>query len=262
MISRNTYIVTSVICVMAAFLTATCVFAAEPIPLDSALPLVGTAEHGHVYPGATVPFGMVQLSPDTRLSSWDGCSGYHYSDKTILGFSHTHLSGTGCADLGDIRVVPLSGKIPEPQAEGYPQAFSHADEQASPGYYRVVFTNPKIQAEMTATAHAGFHRYTFPKGEEAHLVFDIGRGIASDPVEGRIVVEKNTVVSGYRRSHGWADDKTYFFVAEFSRPFDAFGFHVNGKDLPADRDRRQSGALGRHACPRPPFVGLRVIFLN
>ena len=166
------------------------VFAAEPTPVESAKPMVGTAEHGHVYPGATVPFGMVQLSPDTRLDTWDGCSGYHYSDKTILGFSHTHLSGTGCADLGDIRVTPLRGKIPPMKGHGCPQAFSHDDEIATPGYYRVTFTDPKIKAELTATAHAGFHRYTFPQGETPRLLFDLGHGIASDPVEGKFVVEK------------------------------------------------------------------------
>ena len=198
---------------------------------------MGTSEHGHVYPGASVPFGMVQLSPDTRLDTWDGCSGYHYSDHTILGFSHTHLTGTGFADLGDIRVAPISGKIPAQQLRGYPQEFSHADEQTTPGYYRVVFSHPRIKAEMTATAHAGFHRYTFPKGQEAHLVFDLGRGIASDPVEGRIVVDSNAAVSGYRHSHGWANDKTYFFAAEFSRPFDSCGFEVDRKALPATAPR-------------------------
>jgi predicted alpha-1,2-mannosidase len=234
MISRTSRVVSSAICGLAVFLTSACVFAAVPTPAESAKPIVGTDEHGHVYPGATVPFGMVQLSPDTRLDTWDGCSGYHYSDKTILGFSHTHLSGTGCADLGDIRVQPISGTIPEEQQRGFPQAFSHHNEQATPGYYCVTFTKPKIKAEMTATAHAGFHRYTFPKGEVAHLMFDLGRGIASDPVEGKIVVEKNTVISGYRHSHGWANDKTFYFVAEFSRPFDGYGFEVGRKALPAD----------------------------
>lgn len=208
------------------------VTAAEPTPVESVRPLIGTGGHGHVYPGATVPFGMVQLSPDTRLDTWDGCSGYHESDKTILGFSHTHLTGTGCADLGDVRVTPLSGKIPDQQVRGYPQAFSHADEKASPGYYGVIFSESKIKAEVTATAHAGLHRYTFPKGKPAHLMFDLGRGIASDPVEGCLTVEKNTVVSGYRHSKGWANDKTFFFVAEFSRPFDTHGFEVDRKMLP------------------------------
>lgn len=221
----------SIICELTTWIAVATVGAAEPTPVESALPMVGTAEHGHVYPGATVPFGMVQLSPDTRLSTWDGCSGYHYSDKTILGFSHTHLTGTGCADLGDIRVVPLSGPMPKRQKHGYPQAFSHENETARPGYYRVVFTDPRITAELTATAHGGFHRYTFPQGEVAHLVFDLGNGIASDPVEGHVAVESDTVLSGYRHSRGWAADKTFYFVAQFSRPFDSHSFEVDRKPV-------------------------------
>jgi predicted alpha-1,2-mannosidase len=191
------------------------------VPLDSARPMVGTAEHGHTYPGATVPFGMVQLSPDTRLDSWDGCSAYHYSDPAILGFSHTHLSGTGCSDLGDIRFTPLSGEIPKMEGNGYHCKFSHDHEVAKPGYYCVTFTDPKIKTELTATAHAGFHKYTFPAGDVARVFLDLGRGCQDEPIECLVKVEKNTVISGFRRSRGWSYDHTYYFVAEFSRPFDA-----------------------------------------
>ncbi|MBN2577993.1 MAG: GH92 family glycosyl hydrolase [Pirellulales bacterium] len=205
-------------------------FSTEPRPVDSVNPLIGTNAHGHVYPGATVPFGMVQLSPDTRLGTWDGCSGYHYSDPAILGFSHTHLSGTGCGDLGDIRVTPLSGEV-APAKDGYRLAFSHENEKARPGYYSVVFSNPKIKAELTAMARAGFHRYHFPEGQPAHLAFDLARGIMNNPAECEFKAESNTVVSGYRRSHGWAADKTFYFVAEFSRPFDAVHIEVDGKPV-------------------------------
>jgi predicted alpha-1,2-mannosidase len=194
--------------------------AAEPGAVDSARPMIGTSAHGHVYPGATVPFGMVQLSPDTRLGTWDGCSGYHYSDPAILGFSHTHLSGTGCGDLGDIRVTPLAGSPsdwPKTDKDGYHLRFSHERETASPGYYRVQLDEQKILAELTATAHAGMHRYTFPAGKPGTLVIDLARGINSQPVEGSIVVESKQVISGYRRSKGWAADKTYYFVAELSQ---------------------------------------------
>lgn len=183
---------------------------------------------------------MVQLSPDTRLESWDGCSGYHYSDPAILGFSHTHLSGTGCADLGDIRVTPQVGEIQPPKAkDGYHCAFSHKDESARPGYYTVTLQDPKVKVELTATARAGFHRYTFPAEEPAHLVFDLDRGIGSQPAEGSVTVEKDNLISGYRRSHGWAADKTFYFVAEFSRPFDGVGINVNGK--PTDDARAGKG---------------------
>jgi len=204
----------------------------EPTPLQSVRPMVGTSAHGHTFPGATVPFGMVQLSPDTRFDGWDACSGYHWSDSTIRGFSHTHISGTGCLDLGDIRVIPLSGTKEEIRAKGYyPLKFSHADELAKPGYYRVSLGDPKMTAELTATAHAGFHRYTFPADRTAWLEFDLIHGVGNQVIEAAIVAESNTVIHGYRRSHGWADDKTYYFVAEFSRPFAAFSATVDGKPV-------------------------------
>jgi predicted alpha-1,2-mannosidase len=217
-------------------LTALSGFAGEAAPVDAVNPMIGTNAHGHVYPGATVPFGMVQLSPDTRLDTWDGCSGYHYSDRAILGFSHTHLSGTGRGDLGDIRITPLSGKV-LPVKDGYRLAFSHENEKAKPGYYSVIFNDPKIKAELTATARAGFHRYQFPEGPPIHLAFDLARGIRNRPAKCAFEAESNTVVSGFRRSRGWAADKTFYFVAKFSRPFDAVHVEVNGK--PVAQDARQ-----------------------
>jgi predicted alpha-1,2-mannosidase len=201
----------------------------DPTPFASVRPMVGTAEHGHTYPGATVPFGMIQLSPDTRLESWDGCSAYHYSDSAILGFSHTHLSGTGCSDLGDIRFTPLGGTIPKMEKDGYHCRFSHNDEMAKPGYYSVTLQDPKIAVELTATPHAGFHKYTFPAGDTARVALDLGRGCQDEPIQSAVKVEKNTRVSGFRRSRGWSSDHTYYFVAEFSRPFDAATIDVDGK---------------------------------
>ncbi|MBR4637509.1 MAG: alpha-mannosidase, partial [Bacteroidales bacterium] len=124
-------------------------------------PLVGTDGHGHTYPGAILPFGAIQLSPDTRLEGWDGCSAYHYSDNRIYGFSHTHLSGTGCEDYGDILVTPFVGE-PSVINEKYALAFSHDNEKATPGYYAVTFNNGLL-AEMTTSNYVGVHRYTFPK---------------------------------------------------------------------------------------------------
>ena len=170
----------------------------ESTPFESVRPMVGTAEHGHTYPGATVPFGMVQLSPDTRLESWDGCSAYHYSDSAILGFSHTHLSGTGCSDLGDIRFCPLSGKIPKMEKDGYHCKFSHKDEVARPGYYAVTLQDPKIGVELTATPHAGFHKYVFPAGDVARLFLDLGRGCQDQPIESVVKVREQH--RGYRLS--------------------------------------------------------------
>ena len=145
--------------VAVAALAVSCAGGSSSDPVTFADPFVGTGFHGHTYPGATTPFGMVQLSPDTRNKTWDGCSGYHYSDSTILGFSHTHLSGTGCADLGDFLFLPFTGKdIPESLP------FSHKDEVASPGYYKVAFPGAGVTVELTATTRTGIHRYSF-KGQ-------------------------------------------------------------------------------------------------
>ena len=131
--------------------------------IDFVDPFIGTGGHGHTYPGATVPHGAVQLSPDTRRGNWDACAGYHYSDSTLMGFSHTHLSGTGCIDLGDILIRPVVSQYPIP--------FSHEEEIASPGYYAVNLPVENIYVELTATPHAGVHRYTFaPEAQQALLI--------------------------------------------------------------------------------------------
>ena len=132
-------------------------------------PFIGTGGHGHTYPGATVPHGMVQLSPDTRLTGWDGCGGYHYSDSFIYGFSHTHLSGTGVSDYGDILLMPMNGK-PSANNKIYGSMFSHANEKASAGYYSVKLDDDNIQTEFTATERVGFHHYTFSSAEQNNII--------------------------------------------------------------------------------------------
>jgi predicted alpha-1,2-mannosidase len=209
---------------------------ASPNPLDEPLPMVGTDGHGHAYPGATMPFGMVQVSPDTRTEGWDGCSGYHYSDSTIEGFSHTHLSGTGAACLGDVLLMPTVGDVylhaGSPGA-GYASKFSHAQEVATPGYYRVFLETPAVTAELTATARCGFHRYTFPASEQSHIILDLAHGIGNRPVEAAIHVENDHTISGYRISEGWGGRRAVYFVIEFSKPFDSFGIERNGERLAA-----------------------------
>jgi predicted alpha-1,2-mannosidase len=203
--------------------------------VDEVNPMIGTAEHGHVYPGATVPFGMVQLSPDTRDGTWDGSSGYHYSDGSILGFSHNHLTGTGCADLGNILLIPTVGTLKlTPGAhpgEGYRARFSHADESARPGYYLVLLPDYQVKVELTATARAGFHRYTFPATDTGHVVLDLQHGVGNNVTEAQLTIEDNHTASGYRRSDGWGGGKVYFFVMEFSRPFDSSGVAQGDKDV-------------------------------
>jgi predicted alpha-1,2-mannosidase len=213
---------------------------ATPPAVEEALPMVGTGGHGHTYPGATVPFGFVQLSPDTRTEGWDACSGYHYSDATLLGFSHLHLSGTGGADLGDLLVMPVTGQLNAPAgyaplvAERFQSKFAHdkQNELAEPGYYRVWLDRYGVQAELTATAHCGMHRYTFPKSDQGHLLLDLVHGIGTPPSGASLKIESRSLVTGYRHTHGWADDRTTYFAIESSQPFSGFGLEVDGKPLP------------------------------
>jgi predicted alpha-1,2-mannosidase len=200
-------------------------------------PFIGTDGHGHVFPGATMPFGMVQLSPDTRKDSWDGCSGYHYSDKTIMGFSHTHLSGTGVGDYGDIRIMPTTGKLilvpgtaGDPES-GYRSRFSHKSETAKPGFYSVELEDYDIDVELSASQRAGFHHYHFPNCDTANVIIDLVEGVTSDIVNFlQIQFLSDQVVVGVRETDGWAKDQRVFFYAVFSEPFDDFGVE-HGKQI-------------------------------
>ena len=190
---------------------------------------IGTGGHGHVFMGANVPFGLVQLGPTQITHAWDWCSGYHYSDSTIRGFGHMHLSGTGIGDLGDITLMPAighvittKGELPNP-ASGMYSFFSHDNETAKPGYYSVHLDRWGIDVELTATSRVGFHKYTFPSSEDAKVIFDLEYGIGWDaPVEGFIQQESDRIVSGYRYSTGWAVDQKIYFTAEFSQPMTGF----------------------------------------
>ena len=198
-------------------------------------PFIGTGGHGHTFPGATMPFGMVQLSPDTRVDNWDGSSGYHYSDSIIYGFSHTHLSGTGIPDYCDILFMPTIGetqfeaKEGEKNVNGYASKFSHANEKAEPGYYSVKLDDDGIFAEMTATERVGFHRYTFPKSNEANIILDLKW--RDKVLDSQIKVIGKNRIEGFRRSSSWAKDQIIYFVAEFSKPFEINHFKVEGFDL-------------------------------
>ena len=179
-------------------------------------PFIGTGGHGHTFPGATVPFGMVQLSPDTRIDgSWDGCSGYHYSDSIIYGFSHTHLNGTGCSDYGDIMFMPFNGES-NTDHKNYSSQFSHANEKASAGYYSVKLNNG-ISVDLTATIRVGLHRYTFPQNKPAHVILDLTH--RDKTLESYIKITGPRTIEGFRRSEAWAKDQYIYFVAEFSEDF-------------------------------------------
>ena len=176
-------------------------------------PFIGTGGHGHVFLGANVPFGFVQLGPSQEVKGWDWCSGYHYSDSTMLGFSHTHLSGTGIGDLGDILFVPTR----DPSIGQ--MRFSHEDERARPGYYAVRLEEAGVDVELTATTHAGVHRYRFDDGDTAYVKVNLAYGIGWDrPMETHVEQVGDSAVSGYRYSRGWARDQKIYFHAEFSRP--------------------------------------------
>ena len=195
-------------------------------PVDSLNLFIGTGEHGHTYPGVAIPHGLVQLSPDTRTNGWDACSGYHYDDETLLGFSHTHLSGTGIGDLGDIVFLPYTGELRwvEPNGDDlephYGSAFSHDKETATPGYYNVYLNDYDINVELTATSRAGFHRYTFPKADRPAIYIDLKRTIHNrNLLDFELTAVNEYEIQGMKHVRGWAPDRYVFFYARFSEPF-------------------------------------------
>ncbi len=212
-------------------------------PASFVNPLIGTREMGHTFPGAAVPFGFVQLSPDTDTVPYDRdgrynppvyryCAGYQYLDRTIVGFSHTHFNGTGHSDLGDFLVMPQVGRLrlnpgtADRPETGYRSRFRKETEHASPGYYRVHLDGPDVEAELTATTRAGFHRYTFPASDSARIVLDMEHGIYN--YDGKVLwsmvrVHNDTLVTGYRITRGWARTRYIYFAMIFSKPFAAYG---------------------------------------
>lgn len=208
-------------------------------------PMIGTAFHGHTYPGAVAPFGMVQVSPDTRIGmTWDGCSGYHYSDSVIYGFSHTHLSGTGCFDLCDVLMMPTTGElhfsndISNGTSNSYVSRFSHDNENASAGYYSVVLDDYNIKAELTATERTGYHKYTYPEGQDANVIIDLTH--QDKVLNSSLKIENKKELSGKRVSQHWAEEQRLYFVMQFSHAFDESGIVFNGKTITASEAEGQN----------------------
>lgn len=212
-------------------------------PLTSYVnPFIGTSGHGHTFPGATLPFGMVQLSPDTYNEGWDWCSGYHYSDSSIMGFSHTHLSGTGRGELLDVLMMPTTGAVKfepgkrENLGSGYRSHFSRKNEIAKAGYYSVVLDDYQIKAELTTTCRAGFHRYSFGKDEKANLIIDMAHSFKTDSIlNGTIKIVNDSLIVGSHRSKGWGEggekywvEHEVFFAARLSKPIRSASFFVDG----------------------------------
>ena len=247
---------------------------------DAVQPIIGTDGYGRTFPGATLPFGLVQLSPDTAgpaqpqwwrkgrnviVYPWEHCAGYFYPDNVIRGFSHTHLSGTGCPELGDVLLMPNVGPVRwnvggpgwqhdaqdqqigsdsgwVARASGYASKFSHQHETVRTGYYSVLLDDSGIVAELTATTRCGMHRYTFPGKHKGHVILDLIHSLDSTVFEGKLNIENATTVSGYRGTHGWAPNRQVYFVMEFSRPFERCEVQRNGKV--------QAGTIGSVPGPK------------
>ena len=197
-------------------------------------PFIGSGGEGHTFPGATLPFGMVQLSPDTQIKSrkdgYGWAAGYRYSDHTIVGFSHTHFSGSGHSDLGDFLVMPTTGELQLERGEvdkpgsGFTSRFDHATETAQPGYYAVTLADSGVRAELTATARVGLHRYTFPKGKPSHVILDMRTSMYDYPGKvlwSRVRIRPDGTITGFRETRGWAAGRQLYFAMRFSRPVTA-----------------------------------------
>lgn len=226
-------------------------------------PFIGTGGEGHTYPGATVPFGMVQLSPDTRIQprekAYGWAAGYRYDDSSIVGFSHTHFSGTGHSDLGDILLMPFTGTPglergdPEKPRSGYASRFRHDDEKAEPGYYAVTLDDYKVRAELTTSARVGVHRYAFPKGTEAKVLLDMRTSMYDYPGKvlwSRVRVRADGTVTGFRETRGWAPGRQLYFAMRFSRPLAGHELHNTEQDIvykgfppPGEKDPAQRAQI-------------------
>ena len=207
---------------------------------DYVRPFVGAQGEGNTFPGPSAPFGLVQLSPDTDKTNWDTASGYEYTDPTILGFSLTHLSGTGCPDLGDFLFMPQVGKpafvsgLKDHPAEGYQSAFSHADESASAGYYKVKLQKSGVAVELTAGERAGILRFTFPASDEASIMTDLSHVINGGRwriAQSRVRIEDGSTITGFHLVNGWAKERYLYFAARYSRPFDSAEIISAGKPV-------------------------------
>lgn len=237
---------------LSAAMLVACTFVASAAPggeagrraFEAVDPFIGTGGEGHTFPGATVPFGMIQLSPDTeikpRKDAYGWAAGYRYTDSSIVGFSHTHFSGTGHSDLGDVLLMPIAGEVKLDRGDskvarsGYRSSFRHDDEVAQPGYYAVTLDDYKIRAELTASERVGVHRYRFPQGQAAHVLIDLRTSLYDYPGKvlwSRLRLRADGTVTGFRETRGWAPGRQVYFAMRFSRPVSGHGFHDTEADI-------------------------------
>lgn len=214
-------------------------------PIDYVDPFIGSGGHGHVFVGASVPFGAVQVGPDNIYKGWDWCSGYNYADSLIIGFSQLHLSGTGIGDLGDVLIMPFTGpvRLDKGQQEyphgGYLSTFSHKNEMARPGYYSVKMDNG-VAVELTATERVGFHQYQFPKGKEAHVIIDLKEGINDRSTDTYLEQVDDYTLKGYRFSSGWAKKQQVFFAVRSSQPIKNLALYDGDKLILGEKGEGKS----------------------
>jgi predicted alpha-1,2-mannosidase len=216
-------------------------------------PFVGTGGHGHTFPGPVVPFGMVQVGPDTRVDgSWDGCSGYHHSDSIIYGFSHTHLSGTGCSDFGDVMIMPMAGQ-PSFDNKKYSSKFNHKNEVAKAGYYSVHLDDDDVNVELTTTTRVGFHKYTFGKNGKYNFILDL---LHRDKLlDAQIVIVNEHCIEGFRRSEAWAKDQRVYFRIEFSKD-------NKTHTLYSGQDKIETGAAFEYDVKKGESIYVKVAISN
>ncbi len=227
-------------------------------PLKLADPMIGTDGTGHTFPGATTPFGMVQLSPSNDFKSWAWCSGYHYTDSVLKGFAHNHISGAGLSGLGDILLMPATGDIrvnpgsEERPETGYRSRFSHDNEFASPGYYRVLLEDYNITAELTASQRVGFHRYTFHDGGDGHVIIDPTHGLDQSVIETEVAFVSDRMLRGFKHSAGDDGLRTVYFYAWFSKPFIDKGVAVDDRtDTTASKAKSKNAKAFVRFDPAP-----------
>jgi predicted alpha-1,2-mannosidase len=257
----------------AVLLACSIAFAQAPDTLKLVDPMIGTGPDGHTFPGATAPFGMVQLSPDTQIrpfkQSYKWAAGYRYEDTTIQGFSHTHFSGSGHSDLGDVMVMPVSGEnVPlepgdvERTQPGYRSRFSHSSERAEPGYYAVTLEDAQVRAELTATERVGVHRYTFAVGAKRHLLLDLRSSIYNYPGKvlwSRVRIRKDGTVTGMRETRGWAPGRQLYFAMRFSAPLSGHELY-NREDNPPPYHGMKSPGTGPEDTQSVEGRGLEAVF--